>query len=192
MPSLRILVAEDDSIVVLSLKGMLESLGHTVVGEAQDGVEAVGLARALRPDLIVMDIVMPRLDGLEAAAAITAKRPTPIILLTAHGEDELVQRAESVGVLAYLVKPVDEDNLGPAIRIALARFKELESLRQEVNTLKEALETRKLVERAKGILMDRLSLSEEEAHRRLQRQARDRNLRLGDLARSIIEASELL
>jgi two-component system, response regulator PdtaR len=166
---LRILVAEDETIIRLDLKEILERAGFDVCAEARDGEEAVALARAEQPDLAVLDVKMPRLDGIEAARCILAERPIPIVMLTAYGQDELVARAVEAGVFGYLVKPFRESDLLPAIQAAKARHAELESLREEAESLTEALLTRKVVERAKGLLMERDGLSEQDAFTRLQR-----------------------
>ena len=169
MSLLRILVAEDETIIRLDLKETLERAGFEVCGEARDGEEAVALARVEKPDLAVLDVKMPRLDGIEAARRILAERPIPIVMLTAYGHDELVARAVEAGVFAYLVKPFRESDLLPAIQTAKARYAELEALREEAESLAEALATRKVVERAKGVLMEREGLSEQDAFTRLQR-----------------------
>jgi AmiR/NasT family two-component response regulator len=166
---MRILVAEDETIIRLDLKETLERAGFEVCGEARDGEEAVQLAREEKPDLAVLDVKMPRLDGIEAARRILAERPIPIVMLTAYGHDELVARAVEAGVFAYLVKPFRESDLLPAIQTAKARYAELEALREEAESLAEALATRKVVERAKGLLMEREGLSEQDAFTRLQR-----------------------
>jgi len=166
---LRILVAEDETIIRLDLKETLERAGFEVCGEARDGEEAVALARVEKPDLAVLDVKMPRLDGIEAARRILAERPIPIVMLTAYGHDELVARAVEAGVFAYLVKPFRESDLLPAIQTAKARYAELEALREEAESLAEALATRKVVERAKGVLMEQEGLSEQDAFTRLQR-----------------------
>jgi two-component system, response regulator PdtaR len=166
---MRILVAEDETIIRLDLKETLERAGFEVCGEARDGEEAVELAREERPDLAVLDVKMPRLDGIEAARRILAERPIPIVMLTAYGHDELVARAVEAGVFAYLVKPFRESDLLPAIQTAKARYAELEALREEAESLAEALATRKVVERAKGLLMEQEGLSEQDAFTRLQR-----------------------
>jgi AmiR/NasT family two-component response regulator len=166
---LRILVAEDETIIRLDLKETLERAGFEVCGEARDGEEAVELAREEKPDLAVLDVKMPRLDGIEAARRILAERPIPIVMLTAYGHDELVTRAVEAGVFAYLVKPFRESDLLPAIQTAKARYAELETLREEAESLSEALATRKVVERAKGLLMEQEGLSEQDAFTRLQR-----------------------
>ena len=166
---LRILVAEDETIIRLDLKETLERAGHEVCAEARDGEEAVEMARSEQPDLAVLDVKMPRLDGIEAARRILAERPIPIVMLTAYGQDELVARAVEAGVFGYLVKPFRETDLLPAMQTARARHAELETLRDEAQSLAEALATRKVVERAKGLLMAQEGLSEQDAFRRLQR-----------------------
>jgi response regulator NasT len=170
----------------------LEALGHKVIAEASNGKEAVRLADELRPDLAILDIRMPEMDGIEAAEKITAERPIPIILLTAYSERELAERAATANVSAYLMKPVSEQDLLPAIALAVSRFKEFQSLHQEVDDLRDALMTRKLVERAKGILMRRLGLAEEDAFRRMQRRSQSENKRLGEIAEAIITADGML
>jgi AmiR/NasT family two-component response regulator len=165
----RILVAEDETIIRLDLKEILERAGFEICAEARDGEEAVELARAEKPDLAVLDVKMPRLDGIEAARRILAERPIPIVMLTAYGQDDLVARAVEVGVFGYLVKPFRETDLLPAIQAATARHSELEALREEAESLAEALAARKIVERAKGLLMERDGLSEQDAFTRLQR-----------------------
>jgi two-component system, response regulator PdtaR len=167
-PRLRILIAEDETIIRLDLRDVLERAGHQVCAEARDGEEAVALAKAEQPELAILDVKMPRLDGIEAARRILAERPIPIVMLTAYGQDELVARAVEAGVFGYLVKPFRETDLLPAIQTARARHAELEAMRDEAESLAEALATRKIVERAKGILMERESLSENDAFVRLR------------------------
>ncbi len=166
---LRILIAEDETIIRLDLRSLLETAGFEVCAEARDGQEAVELARSSAPDLAVLDVKMPRLDGIEAARAILEERPIPIVMLTAYGHDELVARAVEAGVFGYLVKPFREGDLLPAIRTARARFAELSALREEVDTLQEALAARKSIERAKGLLMKKEGLSEADAFARLRK-----------------------
>ena len=166
---LRILIAEDETIIRLDLRSLLETAGFEVCAEARDGQEAVELARSTAPDLAVLDVKMPRLDGIEAARAILEDRPLPIVMLTAYGQEELVARAVEAGVFGYLVKPFRESDLLPAIRTARARFAELSALREEVDTLQEALAARKSIERAKGLLMKKEGLSEADAFARLRK-----------------------
>jgi two-component system, response regulator PdtaR len=165
----RILLAEDETIIRLDLRELLERAGYQVCGEARDGEEAVALAASERPDLAILDVKMPRVDGIEAARRIMADRPIPIVMLTAYGQDELVSRAVEAGVFGYLVKPFRETDLLPAIQTARARHEELQALRDEAQSLSEALAARKVVERAKGLLMDREGLSEQDAFARLRR-----------------------
>lgn len=192
MDPLRILIADDESIRLLSLRAQLAALGHQIVGEASTGEEAVALADSQRPDLAILDIKMPRMDGIEVAERITRTRPIPIILLTAYSETQLVERAAQANISAYLMKPVSEEDLRPAIALALARFKQFQALRQEVADLREALEARKVIEKAKGILMRRLDLTEEEAFRRLQRQSQESNRKLAQVAEAIVVADQML
>jgi AmiR/NasT family two-component response regulator len=192
MEPLRILIADDESIRMMSLRKQLAALGHRVVAEASNGAEVVALAAATQPDLAILDIKMPVTDGIEAAQQITRARPIPIILLTAYNEAELVERAAQANISAYLMKPVAEEDLLPAITLALIRFRQFEALRREVSDLREALEARKIIERAKGILVRRLDLTEEEAFRRLQKQSQDSNRKLAEVAEAIVMADRLL
>ncbi|MFL5800847.1 MAG: ANTAR domain-containing response regulator [Roseiflexaceae bacterium] len=192
MAAIRILVAEDNDLVALTLEEQLKSLGYDVIAVAHTGAEAMDLASRLSPDLIIMDIRMPEVEGTEAAARINNVRPTPILMLTAYTDRETIRRAEMAGALGYLVKPVNEAELSPAINIALARFRELQGLRAQVTELEDSLEARKLIERAKGILMQRLGLSERDAYERLRQRARDKRAKMKDIAQAIIEAEELL
>ena len=166
---MRILLAEDETIIRLDLRGIIERAGFEVCAEAKDGEEAVELARSQQPDLAILDVKMPRLDGIEAARRIIDERPIPIVMLTAYSQDDLVARAVEAGVFGYLVKPFREADLLPAIHAASARHDELATLREEADSLAEALATRKLVERAKGLLMDKEGLTEQEAFARLRR-----------------------
>jgi two-component system, response regulator PdtaR len=166
---MRILIAEDETIIRLDLREMLERAGFEVCAEARDGEEAVALALGERPDLAILDVKMPKLDGIEAARRMLGERPIPIVILTAYGQDELVSRAVEAGVFGYLVKPFRESDLLPAIHVARAHHAELQALREEAESLAEALATRKLVERAKGLLMAREGLNEEDAFARLRR-----------------------
>jgi two-component system, response regulator PdtaR len=165
----RVLIAEDETIIRLDLKDLLERAGLEVVAEARDGLEAVALAREAVPDVAVLDVKMPRLDGIEAARRILHERPIPIVMVTAYGQEELVSRAVEAGVFGYLVKPFREADLLPAIRTARARHDELAALREEADSLAEALAARKAIERAKGLLMERHGLSEQEAFARLRK-----------------------
>jgi two-component system, response regulator PdtaR len=165
----RVLIAEDETIIRLDLRALLERAGFEVCAEARDGEEAVQLARETEPEVAVLDVKMPRLDGIEAARRILDERPIPIVMLTAYGQEELVSRAIEAGVFGYLVKPFREQDLLPAIQTARARHEELAALREEAESLSEALAARKAIERAKGLLMEKESLSEEEAFARLRK-----------------------
>jgi AmiR/NasT family two-component response regulator len=147
----RVIIADDESLIRMDLREMLTNLGYLVIGEAGDGLSAVKLTRDLRPDILLMDIKMPDLDGIEAARILTEERLAPVLLLSAYSQQELIQRARQAGVAGYLVKPFRENDLAPAIEVALARFSEFRAMEQEVGNLQDALETRKAVERAKGI-----------------------------------------
>jgi response regulator NasT len=166
---MRILIAEDETIIRLDLRDLLERAGHEIVAEARDGEEAVALAREHAPELAVMDVKMPRLDGIEAARRILDERPIPIVMLTAYGQDELVGRAVEAGVFGYLVKPFREQDLMPAIATARARYEELAAVREEADSLADALAARKAIEQAKGLLMAKEQLTEQAAFARLRR-----------------------
>jgi response regulator NasT len=165
----KVLIAEDETIIRLDLRALLERAGLDVCAEARDGEEAVELARRHEPDLALLDVKMPRLDGIEAARRILDERPIPIVMVTAYGEDELVARAVEVGVFGYLVKPFRETDILPAIHTARARHEELEAVRAEAESLSEALAARKAIERAKGLLMEREGLTEQDAFARLRK-----------------------
>jgi len=165
----RVLIAEDETIIRLDLRELLERSGFEVCAEARDGEEAVELARSERPDVAIMDVKMPKLDGIEAARRILDERPIPIVMLTAYGQQELVSRAVEAGVFGYLVKPFREQDLLPAIETARARHDELAALREEAESLTEALAARKAIERAKGLLMEKEGLSEQDAFARLRK-----------------------
>jgi response regulator NasT len=190
MDRARIVIAEDEDVTRHDLREILEGLGYLVVGEARDGHSAVNLARELKPDIIIMDIQMPGLDGIDAAKALTTERIAPVLLLTAFHDKAKVERAKEAGVIAYLVKPFRESDLEPAIEVALSRFAELRALDAEVERLEETLETRKLVDRAKGILMDTRGLSESEAFRRIQKMSMDTRRPMKDIAQAIIITHE--
>jgi len=169
MTAARILIAEDETIIRLDLRTLLEKAGFDICAEAQDGEQAVELARSQEPDLALLDVKMPKLDGIEAARRILDERPIPIVMVTAYGEQELVSRAVEAGVFGYLVKPFRETDLLPAIETARARHTELVELRAEADSLAEALAARKAIERAKGLLMEREGLNEQEAYARLRK-----------------------
>ncbi len=187
-----VLIAEDNEKTRAFLSGQLELLGYSVVGAVANGREAVELTEKLDPSLVIMDIKMPEMDGVEAARAISSKKPVPIILITGISSSEIPEKVVEAGVFAYLLKPVTKKQLDPAIRIALSRFKEFQGLRDEVSDLKEAIETRKLIERAKGILMKRCTISEDDAFKVLQRYSQKENKKMRDVAESIISASSII
>lgn len=189
---LRIAIADDEGIRLLSLRAQLEHMGHEVVGEATNGKVAVELAAKLKPDLMIMDIKMPELDGIDAAKAITGERPIPIVLVTSYSEKQLAERAVDAGIFAYLLKPVSEADLLPAIILATSRFAEFQLLQKGIDDLKEALEARKLVEQAKGILMERRNYSEQEAFRLMQLRSQNENKKLVEVAKAIIMADKML
>ncbi len=191
MKRTRILIADDESLILMDLREMLANLGYLVVGEANDGQSAVNMARELRPDLVVMDIKMPDMDGIEAAKVLTEERLAPVLLLTAYSQQDLIERAKEAGVVGYLVKPFRESNLAPAIQITLARFEEFQALQKEVDSLTEALETRKVVDRAKGILMDTQGLTEHDAFRRIQKMSMNTRRPMKEIAEAVILAHEV-
>ena len=185
--SRRVLIAEDEALIRLDLREMLVEEGYDVVGEAGDGEAACKLAEELRPDLCIFDIKMPIMDGLAAAEKIAADRVSPVIILTAFSQRDLVERARAAGAMAYLVKPFQKSDLVPAIEIALSRFAELQALESEVATLSDRLETRKLVERAKGTLMATFDMKEPDAFKWIQRAAMDNRMTMKQVAERIIE-----
>ncbi len=182
----RILVAEDEALIRLDLVEMLGEQGYEVVGQANNGQQAVELAKELSPDLVIMDVKMPVLDGLSAAEQLHETKACPVIMLTAFSQTELVERARDAGVMAYIVKPFTADDLRPAIDIATSRWQELKALEAEIADLGERLETRKLVDRAKGVLMAQLKLSESDAFRWIQKTAMDRRLGMKEVAEAVI------
>ena len=187
---MRILIAEDETLIRLDLRQLLESAGFEICAEARDGEEAVALARSERPDLAVLDVKMPRLDGIEAARRILDERPIPIVMVTAYGQDELVSRAVEAGVFGYLVKPFREQDLLPAIRTARARHEELVALREQADSLAEALASRKSIERAKGLLMEREGLTEQEAFARLRKASQVSGRPLKVVAEAVVATLE--
>jgi two-component system, response regulator PdtaR len=184
--TIRVLIAEDEALIRLDLKEMLEEEGYTVVAEVGDGQQAVDLAQQLRPDLVILDIQMPVLDGLSAAEQIASARIAPVIVLTAFSQRELVERARDAGAMAYLVKPFSKNDLVPAIEVARGRFAEMAALDGEVRTLEERLETRKVIEQAKGRLMEQQGMTEAEAFRWIQRTAMNQRTSMKALAQSIL------
>lgn len=189
-PTRRVLVAEDESLIRLDLIEMLGEEGYEVVGEAGDGAEAVKLAEELAPDLVVLDVKMPVLDGISAAKRIVEQRIAPVLILTAFSQRDLVDRAREAGAMAYLVKPFTRADLVPAIEMALSRHDQLTQLEQEVSDLNERLETRKLVERAKGVLESRFGLSEPDAFRWIQKAAMDKRTTMREVATVVIAETD--
>jgi len=190
--SLRIVVADDEPDMRDYFQKILPRLGHQVVGVAADGDELVALCQQLQPDLVITDIKMPALDGIDAARRIWDMRPVPIILVSAFHDPELIQRAEADHVMGYLLKPVKQADLEPVIAVTMRLFEQFQMLQRETTDLRQALEDRKLIERAKGILMKRGGLDEPAAFRRLQKLASERNIKLVEIARQVIEADETL
>jgi response regulator NasT len=186
---LRVLIAEDEALIRLDLKEMLEEEGYSVVGEAADGQQAVDLAVSLRPDLVILDVKMPVLDGISAAEQVAAEQIAPVVILTAFSQRELVERARDAGAMAYLVKPFTKADLVPAIEIAVSRFQEVAALTGEVGTLKERLEVRKLLDRAKGKLQTEQGMSEPDAFRWIQKTSMDQRLAMRAVAERILEGA---
>jgi two-component system, response regulator PdtaR len=182
-----VVVAEDEVLIRMDLVEMLGEEGYDVVGQAGDGATAVDLAEKLRPDLVILDVKMPVLDGIAAAEQIASQRIAPVVILTAFSQRDLVERARDAGAMAYLVKPFTQQDLVPAVEMALSRFAELSQLEEEVKDLTERLETRKAVERAKSLLMAQLSLSEPEAFRWIQKTAMDLRLSMRQVADGVVE-----
>lgn len=187
----RIVIADDESLIRLDLREMLTHLGYDVIGEAGDGRSAMDLARRLRPDLLIMDIKMPDLDGISAAEELTRERIAPVVLVTAYSDQGLVERAREAGVVGYVVKPFREAELMPVIELSRARFDEFRMLEREVGSLKDALETRKLVERAKGVLMESHGLRESEAFHRIRKTSMDARKSMKEVAEAILLNHEM-
>jgi len=188
----RVLIVEDDTLVGMGLRAQLEKLGHEVVGQASTPAEARQLYHEQRPDVTLMDIRLDDADGITLATELLKERRTPMIILSAYGDKELVDRASAAGVFGYLIKPVSTEGLQAQIEVALQRFKAQEQLIAEKDELAQTLEARKLVERAKGVFMKRMNLSEPEAHRRLQQESQKRRISIAELAKRVLESEELL
>lgn len=191
MNPLRVVIADDDGLVLMVVRKILTTMGHEVVGEAADGEQAVALTREHKPGLVILDIRMPKMDGLQAARTIQTVCPTPIIILSAYTESGLGSEAAGAGAHAYLVKPFTAQQLKPAIELALTNFEKSKQLEEKIQQMNEALEARKLVERAKGILMKQTGLDEEAAYLKLQKTARNENKKLVEVARAFILAEQL-
>ena len=187
----RIIIADDESLIRLDLREMLTHLGYDVIAEAGDGRSALELARKLQPDLMIMDIKMPDLDGIAAAEELTREQIAPVVLLTAYSDQALVERAKEAGVVGYVVKPFREAELMPVIELSLARFEEFRSLERELGDLKEALEARKQIERAKGVLMEVYGLKESEAFHRIRKTSMDARKSMRDVAEAILLTHEM-
>lgn len=185
-PVRRVIVAEDESVIRLDIVEMLREVGYDVVGEAGDGESAVRLAEELRPDLVVMDIKMPKLDGISAAEKIARASIAPVVLLTAFSQKELVERARDAGAMAYVVKPFTAADLVPALEIAQSRYQEIQALESEIADMTDRFETRKLVERAKGLLISNMGLTEPEAFRWIQKTSMDRRLTMREVAETVL------
>ena len=190
MKNLKVVVAEDEILILMGLKSNLENLGCQIVGEATNGKELIDVALEKKPDLIIADINLPILDGLEALEIIKQKIEIPSLIVTGYDDEELIQKAKEAGVLGYLIKPIDESDLKAAIEISISRFEEIKSLKKELEDTKEALEARKIIEKAKGIVMERMQLKEDEAMKFLQKKSRNSNKKLVDIANEIIEADK--
>jgi AmiR/NasT family two-component response regulator len=184
---LRVLVVEDEALIRLDLTEMLTEEGYVIAGEAGDGEQAVTLARELKPDLVIMDVKMPKVDGIAAAALIVDERIAPVVMLTAFSQRDLIEQARDAGAMAYLVKPFARHELVPAIELAVSRFAEKRALEDEVATLTDRLETRKVVDRAKGLLMTRQKMTEPEAFRWIQRTAMDRRTTMKAVANAVVD-----
>ena len=189
--SIRVVIAEDESVNRVDLEEELEQQGYEVVGAAADGEAAVNLTRELRPDVVLMDIKMPKMDGIEAAETLTREKLAPVLLFTAYSDDELIERARAAGVVHFVTKPWREKDLKPAIEIALSRFGEFRAMENKVKDLEEALATRKVVEKAKGVLMEKYKLSENEAFKRIQRLSMNNRKSMREVAEAILLAEEL-
>ncbi len=181
-----VVIAEDEPLIRLDLRESLTEVGYNVVGEAGDGMEAIEMTRDLRPDVAILDIKMPRLDGLAAASDIVSERLAAVVILTAFSQRDLVEQATQVGAMAYLIKPYQQTELVPAIELAVARFRELVALSEQTESLSDQLETRKLVDRAKGVLMDAHSMAEQDAFRFLQTTAMSKRLQMKDVAEKVL------
>ena len=189
MEKLRVLIADDEALIRLDVREMLIDAGHTVVAEAKNGDDAIRFVRELKPDFVIMDVKMPGSDGINASKVIVDEQLAPVLLLTAYSQDDIVSKANDAGVLAYLVKPVREEQLFPAMEVAYARFKDIRALGLELESLKSSLETRKLLDRAKGILMDAHGFTEAEAYRKMQQYSMNQRITIKQLAEAIISAA---
>lgn len=190
MEKMRVLVVDDESLIRMDIVEMLEDVGHEVVAEGENGEQAIELAREYSPDIIIMDVKMPVMDGISAAKVIGDEEIAPVLLLTAFSQNDIVDKANDAGVIAYLVKPIREEQLLPAMSVAVQRFRDLKKLNLELEKLQDSLETRKLLDRAKGILMTAHGLNEQEAYRRMQQYSMSKRISLKELAGMIIKAAD--
>lgn len=186
-PALRVVVAEDEALIRLDLVEMLTESGYEVVGQAGDGLAAIEITEKVKPDLVVMDVKMPKLDGISAAERIAAQRIAPVVILTAFAQRDLIERARDAGAMAYLTKPFTIEDLMPAIELAVSRFQEIKQLDSEISDLQEQLKARKLIERAKGLLMKKLKINEPEAFQWMQKTAMDKRRSMTDVAQLVID-----
>ncbi|MCH4157417.1 MAG: response regulator [Acidaminococcaceae bacterium] len=189
MEKLKIIIADDEALIRMDLREMLAAAGHEIIAEGANGEEALEATRDLHPDLVIMDVKMPKMDGLTAAKLINEEQLAPVLLLTAYSQKDIVEQAKEAGVLAYIVKPVREEQLFPALEIAVSRFKEFQAFKAEVDQLRASLATRKLLDRAKGILMTAHGFTEQEAYRRMQQFSMNRRMSIKDVAQAIIDAA---
>lgn len=189
MEKLRVLIADDEALIRLDVREMLTEAGHTVVAEAKNGDDAIKFVRELKPDFVIMDVKMPGSDGINASKVIVDEQLAPVLLLTAYSQNDIVSKANDAGVLAYLVKPVREEQLFPAMEIAYSRFKDIRALGLELESLKSSLATRKLLDRAKGILMDAHGFTEAEAYRKMQQYSMNQRITIKELAEAIISSA---
>lgn len=191
MNPLKIVIADDETIIRMDMKELLEEAGHQVVGEAANGAKAVELTKRLKPDLCIFDVKMPEMDGIEAANIVSREKIAPVVLLTAFSQPDIVKKASEAGVLAYLVKPVQESNLFPAIEVAMSRYQEMQALEDELLKVKDTLAMRKLLDRAKGILMDAHNISESQAFSRIQKYSMAKRKTIKEVAEAIIHSNLL-
>lgn len=183
----RIVIADDEALICMDLREMLEEAGYTVVGVGSDGVEALDLVKEKKPDLVILDVKMPRLDGIQAAKMIAHDNAAPVVLLTAFGDDDIIEKAKKSMVFGYVMKPVDERNLFPAIQIAVSQFRQKSEIVDRVKDMEREFAARKIIDRAKGLLMDYYHISEEDAYRRMQQTSMKRGIALADVAQKIVK-----
>ena len=183
----RIVIADDEALICMDLREMLEEAGHTVVGIGSDGVEALELVKEKKPDLVIMDVKMPRLDGIQAAKMIAHENIAPVVLLTAFGAEDIIEKAKKSMVFGYVMKPVDERNLFPAIQIAVGQYRQKKEIVTRVNTMEREMAARKIIDRAKGLLMDYYHIPEEDAYRRMQQTSMKRGLPLAEVAQRVVK-----